>query len=148
AFAAAADAAAHGDPLARTEIDSIDGVGPTVVEALLTYFKEPHNRALLERLIFDNTKNPDGVKIIPAEKPSAESPVAGKVVVFTGSLEAMTRDEAKARAVTLGAKVAGSVSAKTDILVAGPGAGSKLKTAASLGVQVMTEEEWLKLIGG
>ena len=132
--------------MARAEIDTIDGIGPTVSEALIGYFKESHNRALLQRLLH-SPENADGVKVIPAEKPSSESPVTGKIVVFTGSLETMTRDEAKARATALGAKVAGSVSAKTDILVAGPGAGSKLKTAAGLGVQVLTEEEWLKLIG-
>ncbi len=145
-FQKTADAAAAGDPMARAEIDAIDGIGPTVSEALIGYFRESHNRALLERLL-QGPDNPDGVKVISAEKPSLESPVTGKIVVFTGSLETMTRDEAKARATALGAKVAGSVSAKTDILVAGPGAGSKLKTAAGLGVQVLTEEEWLKLIG-
>ena len=146
AFEKTVDEAASGDPMARAEIDTIDGIGPTVSEALIGYFKESHNRAVLERLLH-GPDNPDGVKVIAAEKPSAESPVTGKIVVFTGSLETMTRDEAKARATALGAKVAGSVSAKTDILVAGPGAGSKLKTAAGLGVQVLTEEEWLKLIG-
>jgi len=97
--------------------------------------------AMVERLAAELT-------VLPAEKPRSESPVAGKTVVFTGSLEKMTRDEAKARAESLGAKVAGSVSKKTDYVVAGPGAGSKLDKATELGLTVLTEEAWLALIGG
>ena len=87
------------------------------------------------------------VSIKDAEKPKSDTPVAGKTVVFTGTLEKMTRDEAKAMAERLGAKVSGSVSKKTDYLVAGPGAGSKLAEANKHGVKVLTEDEWLKLIG-
>src|SRR5476649_3055182 len=120
-------------------MDALDQIGETVIEGIGAYFGEKHNRGIVERL----TKR---VKILDAEKPRADSKVAGKTVVFTGTLEKITRDEAKAQAERLGAKVAGSVSKKTDIVVAGPGAGSKLKTAAELGVQVMTEDEWLALI--
>ncbi len=112
-----------------------------MADALVDFFQEPHNleavRALKEA----------GVQPTPLPVQDTGSPVAGKTVVFTGSLELMTRSEAKARAEGLGAKVSGSVSKKTDILVAGPGAGSKLTKAQELGVQTMTEEEWLHLIG-
>ncbi|HEX9213695.1 MAG TPA: BRCT domain-containing protein, partial [Bradyrhizobium sp.] len=104
------------------------------------YFGESHNRGIVERL----TKE---VEIVDAEKPKSNSAVAGKTVVFTGSLEKMTRDEAKATAERLGAKVSGSVSKKTDLVVAGPGAGSKLAEANKHGVKVLTEDEWLMLIG-
>ncbi len=118
----------------------VDEVGPVAVESLIEFFAEPRNRAALDRLLKEMT-------IEDAARPQTGTKVAGKTVVFTGSLERMTRDEAKARAQALGAKVAGSVSAKTDIVVAGPGAGSKLTKAQELGVQVMTEDEWLALIG-
>ncbi|MEM6557779.1 MAG: BRCT domain-containing protein, partial [Pseudomonadota bacterium] len=102
---------------------------------------EAHNQDMIRDLLSEIT-------VIDGEAPASESPVAGKTVVFTGTLEAMTRDEAKARATSLGAKVSGSVSGRTDILVAGPGAGSKLKKAQDLGVTVMTEAEWIDLISG
>ena len=126
---------------AYAELMNIDGVGPGQMQALRTFFNAEFNQAIVTRLL-------EQVQVIDAEAPSLDSPVAGKTVVFTGKLEQMSRDEAKAKAQTLGAKVAGSVSKKTDILVAGPGAGSKLKKAADLGVQTMTEDEWLTLISG
>jgi DNA ligase (NAD+) len=131
---------ADGDEETREEMDALDQIGDTVIDALAAYFREKHNLGIVERL----TKQ---VSILDAEKPAASSPVAGKTVVFTGSLEKMTRDEAKAMAERLGAKAAGSVSKKTDYVVAGPGAGSKLGKAAELGVKVLTEDEWLELVG-
>jgi DNA ligase (NAD+) len=130
---------AKGNEEARADMDNIDQIGETVVDAVGAYFKESHNRAAVDRLVKQ-------VKILDAEKPKKDSPIAGKTVVFTGSLEKMTRDEAKATAERLGAKAAGSVSKKTDYVVAGPGAGSKLKEAEKHGVKVLTEDEWLKLI--
>ncbi len=111
-----------------------------MIEAAAAYFAEDHNRAIVANLTAEIT-------ILDAERPKGDTAVAGKTVVFTGSLERMTREEAKAQAEALGAKVASSVSKKTDIVVAGPGAGSKLKTAADLGIQVLTEDEWLALVG-
>jgi DNA ligase (NAD+) len=126
---------------AFAEMAEVDEVGPVAVEALIEFFAEQKNRAALNRLLAQ-------VTVEDAPRPKSDTAVAGKTVVFTGTLEKMTRDEAKARAQTLGAKVSGSVSAKTDIVIAGPGAGSKLTKAAELGVTVMTEDEWLELIGG
>jgi DNA ligase (NAD+) len=137
------DACLHlvaGDEEARADMDNLDQIGDTVIDSLAAYFGEAHNRNIVERL----TKQ---VTILDAEKPAASSPVAGKTVVFTGSLEKMTRDEAKAMAERLGAKTAGSVSKKTDYVVAGPGAGSKLGKAKEFGVNVLTEDEWFDLIG-
>jgi DNA ligase (NAD+) len=130
---------AKGDEETRAEMDTLDQIGETVIDSIAKYFGEKHNRDIVERL----TKQ---VKILDAEKPK-DSPVAGKTVVFTGSLEKMTRDEAKATAERLGAKVAGSVSKKTDYVVAGPGAGSKLDKAREAGVTVLTEDEWFELVG-
>ncbi|KFG69113.1 NAD-dependent DNA ligase LigA [Microvirga sp. BSC39] len=126
---------------ARAEITAIGGIGPVVAEAIVEFFKEQHNEQMLDALLAEVTTEPMEV---PA---TTNSPVAGKTVVFTGSLEQMTREEAKAMAERLGAKVAGSVSKKTDIVVAGPGAGSKLAKAAELGLQVMDEDGWFALVG-
>ena len=130
---------AKDDEEAIAEMDALDQIGDTVIEAIKAYFGESHNKGIVERL----TKE---VTITDAEKPKTDSAIAGKTVVFTGALEKMTREEAKAQAERLGAKTAGSVSKKTDFVVAGPGAGSKLSEAQKLGVKVLSEDEWLKLI--
>ncbi|MGD0335002.1 MAG: NAD-dependent DNA ligase LigA [Xanthobacteraceae bacterium] len=139
AFLAACLKLVEGDEETKLEMDALDQIGDTVIESLRDYFGEAHNRRRVERLAGE-------VRIRDAERPRADSAVAGKTVVFTGALETMTRDEAKAMAERLGAKVAGSVSKKTDYVVAGPGAGSKLAEAKKLGVAVLTEDEWAKLI--
>jgi DNA ligase (NAD+) len=131
---------ARGDEEAIAEMDALDQIGDTVIMSIKAYFGESHNRGIVERL----TKE---VTILNAERPKSNSAIAGKTVVFTGSLEKMTRDEAKAMAERLGAKAAGSVSKKTDYVVAGPGAGSKLAEAKKHGVAVLTEDEWLRLVG-
>jgi DNA ligase (NAD+) len=136
-----ATAAAKGDAEALAEIDGIEGIGPIVAEGILEFFHEDHNQEELDRLLKEVTPR-------PMEAVAIDSPVAGKTVVFTGSLVRMTRDEAKAMAERLGAKVAGSVSAKTDLVVAGPGAGSKLKKAAELGIEVIDEDKWFERVGG
>jgi DNA ligase (NAD+) len=141
AFRAAMQRVAEGDETAAAELDALDQVGEAVVDAMRAYFAEEHNRGVVDRLGAE-------LRVKEAERPRADTAVAGKTIVFTGSLERMTRDEAKAQAESLGAKVASSVSKKTDLVVAGPGAGSKLKTAAELGIEVMSEDDWLKLVGG
>ncbi|HWL31724.1 MAG TPA: NAD-dependent DNA ligase LigA [Xanthobacteraceae bacterium] len=128
------------DQEARDEMDALDQIGETVIDAVADYFGEHHNRDAVERLVKQ-------VRILDAEKPKTDTAVAGKTVVFTGTLEKMTRDEAKAMAERLGAKVSGSVSKKTDYVVAGPGAGSKLAEANKHGVAVLTEDDWFKLVG-
>ena len=133
--------AAHGNPEALAEIDGIEGIGPVVAEAIVQFFHEAHNQEELDRLLKEVTPR-------PMEAVATDSPVAGKTVVFTGSLVRMTREEAKAMAERLGAKVAGSVSAKTDLVVAGPGAGSKLKKAAELSIEVIDEDAWFERVGG
>lgn len=122
-----------------SELLSIDGMGDAAAGSLTDFLNTPDNAGVVEALL-------EHVTVSDAEAPSADSIVSGKTVVFTGKLELMSRDEAKARAQGLGAKVSGSVSKKTDYLVAGPGAGSKLKKAEGLGVNVLTEAEWLALI--
>ncbi len=141
AFHEASRKVAKGDEEAIADMDALDQIGDTVIQSIKAYFGESHNRGIVDRL----TKE---VTILDAEKPKSNSAISGKTVVFTGALEKMTRDEAKAMAERLGAKAAGSVSKKTDYLVAGPGAGSKLAEAQKHGVQVLTEDEWLKLVGG
>ena len=126
---------------AYEEIDNIEGIGETVVDALVDFFGEPHNVEAVEALLGE-------VTVEPFERPAtAGSPIAGKTVVFTGTLEKLTRSEAKAQAERLGAKVAGSVSKKTDYVVAGADAGSKLTKARELGVAVLSEDEWIAMIG-
>lgn len=139
-FWEAVQKAANDDEAAEAELLSIDGVGQTAVTSLKEFAAEPHNQEMLTALLAE-------VEVEDAEAPASETPVTGKTIVFTGTLEKMTRDEAKSRATALGAKVSGSVSAKTDIVVAGPGAGSKLKKAEELGIQVMSEDDWLELAG-
>ena len=142
-FAAFHDAALKigaGDAATTEEMDALDDVGPAVIDSVSRYFGEAHNRKLVEALAAELT-------VADAEKPLSDSPVAGKTVVFTGSLVRMTRDEAKAMAERLGAKVAGSVSKKTDLVVAGPGAGSKLTDAQKHGVEVIDEDAWFVRVG-
>ena len=121
------------------DLTAIDGVGAVLATSLTEAFQNPAERAAIDALVAELSPQ-------PVEKPRLDSPVAGKTVVFTGTLERMTRAEAKARAEALGAKVAGSVSAKTDYVVAGPGAGSKAKDAERLGVPMLTEDEWLAMV--
>jgi DNA ligase (NAD+) len=121
------------------DLTAVDGIGPVAVKALAEFFHEPHNRAVWDDLLREVTPAPYVSNV-------RESLVSGKIVVFTGSLETMSRDEAKAQAEALGAKVSGSVSAKTDLVVAGPGAGSKLKKAQEFNIQVIDEAGWAKIV--
>jgi len=125
---------------AAAALGGIDGIGPAVIESLVDFFAEPHNETAIDALVAE-------VAIEPMPALETGHPLAGKTIVFTGSLERMTRDEAKAMAERLGAKVSGSISAKTDLVVAGPGAGTKLTKARELGVETIDEEEWLKRAG-
>jgi DNA ligase (NAD+) len=139
ALRAVARAATDPASEARAELNAIEGVGDVVAEAVADFFAEKHNEDQLDALLKEVTPE-------PMEAVQTSSPVAGKTIVFTGSLEKMTREEAKAQAERLGAKVSGSVSKKTDLVVAGPGAGSKLDKATELGIEVITEDEWLARI--
>jgi DNA ligase (NAD+) len=141
ALRAALKGAAKGkDTEAYEDLTTVGGIGEVVADALVEFFKEPRNNEALDRLLAE-------IEVEPMEAVKKDSPVAGKTVVFTGSLEKMTRDEAKAMAERLGAKTAGSVSKKTDYVVAGPGAGSKLNKAKEFDVEILTEDDWFKLIG-
>jgi DNA ligase (NAD+) len=119
-------------------LSNLKDVGPVVTDALLDFYSESHNREVIHALLRE-------VEVLPAQAQNSASAIAGKTVVFTGSLEQMTRIEAKARAEQLGARVAGSVSKNTDFVVAGPGAGSKLRDAEKLGVKINSEAEWINL---
>lgn len=141
AFGAAMRRAAAGEDAALSELESIEGIGAVVARAIAQFFSQSHNVEEFEKLLAH-------VHVRDAEKPAASSPVSGMTVVFTGTLEKMTRAEAKSRAESLGAKVAGSVSAKTDLVVAGPGAGSKLADAQKHGVRVIDEDAWIAMISG
>jgi len=134
-----AEAARAGDGDAAERFALIDGVGPVVVEALGDFFHEPHNQQVWDDLLAEVAPPPFVVE-------TRDSEVSGKIVVFTGTLETMSRDEAKAQAESLGARVSGSVSARTDLVVAGPGAGSKLKKAAEFGVRVVDEAGWAEIV--
>ena len=123
----------------EAELSSVQGVGPVVAEALVDFFHEAHNRAALDDILSQ-------VSPQPFVSDARQTQWTGKTIVFTGSLETMSRDEAKAQAERLGARAAGSVSAKTDLVVAGPGAGSKLKKAEELGIRVIGEQEWAKIV--
>ncbi|MCH2249502.1 MAG: NAD-dependent DNA ligase LigA [Cognatishimia sp.] len=141
-FEAAVTAASDFSGAEWEDLLAMDGIGDVMARSLVTAFAQDKERAVIDDLVAQ-------LSIQSAEKPKSDgSPVAGKTVVFTGKLERMTRDEAKARAERLGAKVAGSVSKKTDLLVAGPGAGSKAKKAADLGVETIDEDGWLAMIEG
>ncbi len=140
-FEAQMRAAASREGPAWEELMSIDGVGEVLAGSIVDFFDEKHNREVLAGL------SKAGVEAVPLPAQETGSPIAGKTVVFTGSLERMTRSEAKARAEQMGAKVAGSVSAKTDLVVHGPGAGSKLAKAQELGIETITEDEWMEMAG-
>src|SRR5690606_9576814 len=142
-FRVAVDAAIAGGKgsEAYRDIDDIEGIGEVVVDALIDFFSEPHNIEALDNLLAE-------IEVTPFERVvTVASPVADKTVVFTGTLERLSRSEAKAQAERLGAKVSGSVSKKTDYVVAGADAGSKLGKARELGVTILNEDEWLALIG-
>jgi DNA ligase (NAD+) len=133
---------------AYKELSAISGVGPVAAARLAAFFAEPRNQAVLSRLVFDAAANPRGVQIAAEKAVSQDSPIAGKTVVFTGTLEQMSRDEAKARATALGAKVAGSVSKRTNLVIAGRDAGAKRAEAERLGVDIIDEDAWMTIARG
>jgi len=137
------EAAADPESEAWRELNDIHGIGKDMAADIVGFFAERHNRVLLDDLAKEVM-----VTDTEAASPGTDSPLAGKSIVFTGTLTEMSRSEAKARAETLGAHVAGSVSSKTDFLVVGADAGSKAKKAAALGVKTLSEEEWLRLARG
>jgi len=141
ALMAAVAAAQPRDGEAWENFLNIDGIGAIMAAAILDFFAEPHNREVVADLAAQIT-------VEDFAAPQTDSPIAGKTIVFTGTLETMSRAEAKARAESLGAKVAGSVSKKTDLVVAGPGAGSKAKKAQELGVDIIDEAGWLEMAAG
>ena len=148
AFETAVTRASPGNP-EWAELTSINGVGEVMAQSLVDAFRNSAERAAIDALVFGDGREDKGLNVTPVEsRGQVDSPVAGKTVVFTGTLEKMNRAEAKARAEALGAKVAGSVSARTDLVIAGPGAGSKAKEAEKLGVRILDEDGWLELIGG
>ena len=126
---------------AYAELCDIEGIGMNVADDIGAFFRDPHNQAVVQDLAAE-------LEVEAVAAAATDSPVAGKTVVFTGSLETMTRSEAKARAEALGAKVSGSVSKKTDLVVLGANAGSKAKKAAELGIETLSEQEWVERIGG
>ena len=130
---------AANDPEALAELTGVSGIGPVVAQALVDFFAEEHNRVAWADLLSEVHPAPYVANI-------RESQVSGQTLVFTGTLETLSRDEAKAQAEALGARVSGSVSAKTDLVIAGPGAGSKLKKAAELGVRVIDEQQWNEIV--
>ncbi|WP_162652628.1 NAD-dependent DNA ligase LigA [Lentilitoribacter sp. Alg239-R112] len=138
-FNSAVSSIANGDETLVQEFIALDDIGPAVINALRQFFLEPKNRKMVDDLVAQ-------LDIIDAEAPSGDSVISGQTVVFTGKLERMSRDEAKAMAERMGAKVAGSISKKTDLLIAGPGAGSKLKKATDFGIKTITEDEWFELV--
>lgn len=140
ALTEAVDAMCAGDEASRNDLMNQDGVGETLVDALIDFFAEPHNRAVLTALV------EAGVQPISPARVASDSPVAGKTIVFTGTLEQLSRAEAKAQAEALGARVSGSVSAKTDLVIAGTSAGSKLKKAQELDITILDEAGWIELV--
>lgn len=131
---------------AYAELLAINGIGPNMIEDILDFFAEPHNREILDKLTVADGDKTALITVVDFEGPTVTSPLAGKIVVFTGAMQSMSRNEAKTRAEALGANVAGSVSKKTDFVVVGPGAGAKEKKARELGLTILSEEQWLEML--